>query len=69
MAPGRLTGRKQLQSKEANSMSDTVWMILGVAALLVVVYLLIMRIFFRQSRELHKKIDPTKMKRWKDDDN
>jgi len=68
MAPGRLTGRKQLQSKEANSMSDTVWMILGVAALLVVVYLLIMRIFFRQSRELDKKIDPTKMKRWKDDD-
>ena len=50
-------------------MSDTVWTILGVAALLVVVYLFIMRIFFRQSRELDKKIDPTKMKRWKDDDN
>ena len=50
-------------------MSDTLWIVIGVAAVLVVLYVLVMRIFFRESRELDKKIDPSKMKRWKDDDN
>jgi low affinity Fe/Cu permease len=40
----------------------------GVAIATVVVYLLVMRIFFRESKELDKHIDYSKMKEWKDDD-
>jgi len=31
-------------------------------------YVLVMRVFFRQSKELDKKIDYSKVKPWKDDD-
>jgi len=41
---------------------------LGVALLVVVGYVLVMRIFFRESKELDKKIDYSKMKEWKDED-
>lgn len=40
----------------------------GVALLVVVGYVLVMRIFFRESKELDKKIDYSKMKEWKDDE-
>ena len=40
----------------------------AVALLVVAVYLLVMRIFFRESKELDKKIDYSKMKEWKDDE-
>ena len=40
----------------------------GVALVVVLGYLLVMRVFFRESRELDKKIDYSKMKEWKDDD-
>jgi len=39
-----------------------------VAAILVVGYLLVMRVFFKDSKELDKKIDYSKMKKWKDED-
>ncbi len=39
-----------------------------VAAILVVGYLLVMRVFFKDSKELDKKIDYSKMKEWKDED-
>ena len=39
-----------------------------VAVIVVVGYVLVMRIFFRESKELDKKIDHSKMKQWKDDD-
>jgi hypothetical protein len=39
-----------------------------VAAVLVVGYLLVMRVFFKDSKELDKKIDYSKMKEWKDED-
>ena len=39
-----------------------------VALVAVVLYVLVMRVFFRESRELDKKIDYGKMKEWKDDD-
>jgi hypothetical protein len=43
-------------------------MIAVVVGLLVVGgYLLVMRVFFRESKELDKKIDYSKMKAWKDD--
>ena len=38
------------------------------AAILVIGYLLVMRVFFRQSRELDSHVDLTKMKVWKDDE-
>ena len=39
-----------------------------VAVVAVLGYLLVMRVFFRESKELDKKIDFSKMKEWKDDD-
>ena len=41
---------------------------LTVALVVVVGYVLVMRVFFRESKELDKKIDYTKMKKWKDDE-
>ena len=41
---------------------------MGVAVLVVVGYLLVMRIFYRESAELDKTIDHSKMKEWKDED-
>ena len=38
------------------------------AVVLVVGYLLVMRVFFKDSKELDKKIDYSKMKEWKDED-
>ena len=34
----------------------------------ILVYLVTMRVFFRQSRDADKKIDFTKVREWKDDD-
>jgi low affinity Fe/Cu permease len=39
-----------------------------VAVVVVLGYVLVMRVFFRDSKELDKKIDYAKMKEWKDDD-
>jgi hypothetical protein len=39
-----------------------------IAAVLVIGYLLVMRVFFRQSRELDSHVDLSKMKVWKDED-
>lgn len=47
---------------------QTVWILLAVAAAAVVGYFLVMRVFFRDSAALDKKIDLTKMKPWKDED-
>lgn len=41
---------------------------MSVVAGVVIVYLLTMRIFFRQSREADKRIDFSKVREWKDDD-
>ena len=40
----------------------------AVALAVVVGYVLVMRVFFRESKELDKKIDYGKMKEWKDED-
>ena len=40
----------------------------SVALVVVVGYVLVMRVFFRESKELDKKIDYSKMKEWKDDE-
>jgi flagellar basal body-associated protein FliL len=45
-----------------------VWISLIVAVVVVLGYALVMRVFFKESKELDKKIDYGKMKEWKDDD-
>ncbi|MEP7068342.1 MAG: hypothetical protein ABI789_03840 [Usitatibacter sp.] len=49
-------------------MSQVVVIVVGVAVVLVVGYLLVMRVFFKESKALDKKIDYSKMKEWKDED-
>ena len=45
-----------------------VWIAVGVALVVVVAYVLVMRVFFRESRDLDRKIDYSRMKEWKDED-
>jgi low affinity Fe/Cu permease len=49
-------------------MNNIVMIAFGVAVLVVAGYLLVMRVFFKDSEELDKKIDYSKMKEWKDED-
>ena len=49
-------------------MDPTMSTILFIAAAAALGYLLVMRVFFRESRELDREIDPSKMREWKDDD-
>jgi low affinity Fe/Cu permease len=49
-------------------MNQTVMIVVAVAVAIVVGYLLVMRVFFKDSKELDKKIDYSKMKEWKDED-
>jgi hypothetical protein len=48
-------------------MDIAVWIAIGVGVL-VIGYLLVTYAFYYQSRELDKKIDYSKMKEWKDDE-
>ena len=48
-------------------MSTTVWLVLAAIGV-VAVYLLVMRVFYRDSREADKHIDYSKVREWKDDD-
>jgi low affinity Fe/Cu permease len=45
-----------------------VFIAVGVAIAVVIAYLLVMRIFYRESKEIDKKIDYSKVKEWKDED-
>ena len=45
-----------------------VFIAVGVALAVVIGYLLVMRIFYRESKELDKSIDYSKMKEWKDEE-
>lgn len=49
-------------------MDPKILWIIAIAAGLLIGYLVVMRVFFRESRELDKKIDYSKMKEWKDED-
>ena len=49
-------------------MSQTVMIFLAVAIAIVLGYFVVMRVFFKESKELDKKIDYGKMKEWKDED-
>ena len=45
-----------------------VFIAVGVAIVAVIGYLLVMRIFYRESAQLDKSIDYSKVKEWKDED-
>jgi hypothetical protein len=49
-------------------MDRAVGVALLVGLVVVVAYLVVMRVFFRESRDLDKKIDYGKMREWKDED-
>lgn len=49
-------------------MDPTVVVALLVGLVVVAGYLVVMRVFFSDSRELDRKIDYSKMKEWKDED-
>ena len=49
-------------------MNQVVMIALVVGVLVVGGYLLVMRVFFKDSKALDKKIDYSKMKEWKDED-
>jgi uncharacterized protein YneF (UPF0154 family) len=49
-------------------MDQRILIIVAIGAALVLGYFLVMRVFFKQSKELDKQIDPSKMRKWKDDE-
>jgi uncharacterized protein YneF (UPF0154 family) len=49
-------------------MSMTIWIVLAVAAFVVLAYFVVMRVFFQRSREADKKVDYSKIRAWKDDE-
>jgi hypothetical protein len=49
-------------------LDNTLWILLIVAAVVVVGYLVTMRVFFSQSREIDKKTDFSKIPPLKDED-
>ena len=49
-------------------MNTTMWIALGATAGVVLIYFLVMRVFFRQSRALDRQIDYSKTRKWGDED-
>ncbi len=49
-------------------MDRAVLVALAVGLAVVIGYLVVMRVFFKDSKDLDKKIDYSKMKEWKDDE-
>lgn len=48
--------------------SHTLAIFAAVVVAIIAAYFVVMRAFFRESRELDRHIDYTKMKKWKDDE-
>ena len=48
--------------------THTVALFAAIALAIVVAYFVVMRVFFRESKELDRHIDYAKMKKWKDDE-
>jgi len=49
-------------------LDTTLWIILGIAGAVVALYLVTMRVLYRQSRDTERRIDHTKVREWKDED-
>ena len=48
--------------------SHTLTVFAAVIVAVIVAYFVVMRVFFRESKELYRHIDYTKMKKWKDEE-
>jgi len=48
--------------------SHTLAIFAAVVVAIVAAYFIVMRVFFRESKELDRHVDLTKMKKWKDED-
>ncbi|CAN5187347.1 hypothetical protein BH24PSE2_BH24PSE2_10160 [soil metagenome] len=49
-------------------MSTTLWILVAVAVIAVAAFVSYMRRLFRESREAEKRIDRSKLRAWRDDD-
>ena len=49
-------------------MNTSMWIVLAVAVSLVLVYLLVMRVLYRESKDIDKHIDFSKIQPLKDDE-
>jgi hypothetical protein len=58
----------QTLTQGRSALDNTLWILLIVAAVVVVGYLVTMRVFFSQSREIDKKTDFSKIPPLKDED-
>ncbi|MDB5862831.1 MAG: hypothetical protein JWO70_637 [Betaproteobacteria bacterium] len=54
--------------KRESILDTTLWIVLSVVAVVIVIYLVTMRVFFKQSKDADKKIDMSKVREWKDED-
>jgi hypothetical protein len=61
-----VSNRHQLPGSTA--MSQTMMIAIGIALGIAALYFLVMRVFYKEGKELDKKIDLSKMKAWKDED-
>lgn len=46
----------------------SVWIVLAVVVFVVLAYFVVMRVFFQRSREADKKVDYSKIRPWKDEE-
>jgi hypothetical protein len=49
-------------------MSTTLWIALAVVAVVVLGYFLVMRNLLHKSRDLDKRVDRSKLRKWEDDE-
>jgi low affinity Fe/Cu permease len=61
-----LSNRHDLPGSTA--MSQTMMIAIAIALGIAALYFLVMRVFYKEGKELDKKIDYTKIKAWKDED-
>lgn len=53
---------------EGDRLDTTLWVILGIAGAVVALYLITMRVLYKQSRDTERRIEYTKVREWKDED-
>lgn len=64
----RIGHEGELTAAWERELDTTLWIALGIAVAVGAGYLLVMRVFFRESKEAVERIDYSKVREWKDDD-
>jgi hypothetical protein len=49
-------------------MTKTIWAVLAISVIAVLTFIVAMKSLLRENREIDKKIDYSKLRSWKDDD-